>query len=111
MRFLTSFVNTHRRSLTMFVSIVTIAVLYNNFVDGNGNAPNLPVVVGHRGSCGIYPEHTEISYEKAAEMGSDYIECDVQITKVCKPPVIFLKDKILFFSMIKLHVQNYSLNY
>ena len=89
MRFLTSFVNTHRRSLTMFVSIVTIAVLYNNFVDGNGNAPHLPVVVGHRGSCGIYPEHTEISYEKAAEMGSDYIECDVQITKVCKPPVIF----------------------
>lgn len=81
MRFLTSFVNTHRRSLTMFVSIVTIAVLYNNFVDGNGNAPHLPVVVGHRGSCGIYPEHTEISYEKAAEMGSDYIECDVQITK------------------------------
>ena len=41
-------------------------------------------VLGHRGACGVYPEHTSISYEKGAEMGADYIECDVQITKDLK---------------------------
>ena len=42
----------------------------------------LPTVIGHRGASGVYPEHTKIAYEKAAEMGADYIECDLQLTKV-----------------------------
>ena len=41
-----------------------------------------PVVLGHRGSAGVYPEHTKIAYEKGADFGSDFIECDVQVTKV-----------------------------
>merc|ERR1712179_679137 len=38
-------------------------------------------VLGHRGAAGIYPEHTVIGFENGANLGSDYIECDVQITK------------------------------
>ena len=40
-----------------------------------------PLVFGHRGAAGIYPEHTVIGYENGANLGADYIECDVQITK------------------------------
>ena len=40
-----------------------------------------PVILGHRGAAGLYPEHTEISYEEGAKY-ADYIECDVQVTKV-----------------------------
>ena len=40
------------------------------------------VVLGHRGAAGIYPEHTLIAYEKGAEFGADFIECDLQVTKV-----------------------------
>jgi hypothetical protein len=28
-----------------------------------------PMIVGHRGSCGMFPEHTEISYRNAYEQG------------------------------------------
>lgn len=38
-------------------------------------------IVGHRGSCGLYPEHTELSYRKAIEEGADFIECDICLTK------------------------------
>ena len=40
-----------------------------------------PLVVGHRGAPGIYPEDTAIGYEKAIEFGADFIECDIQVTK------------------------------
>ena len=45
------------------------------------NAQDIPVVLGHRGAAGLYPEHTKIAYEKGADY-ADYIECDVQVTKV-----------------------------
>jgi len=51
-------------------------------IDANTGPNGLcPVVVGHRGAAGIYPEHTVIAYENGADLGADYIECDVQITK------------------------------
>ena len=40
-----------------------------------------PLVLGHRGAAGIYPEHTLIGYENGADLGTDYIECDIQVTK------------------------------
>jgi glycerophosphoryl diester phosphodiesterase len=43
-------------------------------------APLLPLVIGHRGASGHRPEHTLASYELAARMGADYIECDVVST-------------------------------
>ena len=48
-----------------------------------------PIILGHRGACGVYPEHTTLSYERAADFGADYIECDVQVTKVKKKYLTF----------------------
>ncbi|KGH48309.1 glycerophosphodiester phosphodiesterase [Modestobacter caceresii] len=38
------------------------------------------LVIGHRGASGYRPEHTLASYELAARMGADYIECDAVST-------------------------------
>ncbi len=41
-----------------------------------------PLILGHRGSSGMYPEHTVISYIEGAKQGADIIECDMVLTKV-----------------------------
>lgn len=40
-----------------------------------------PVIIGHRGSSGMFPEHTAEAYRAAIDQGADYIECDVLLTK------------------------------
>lgn len=40
-----------------------------------------PLILGHRGACGHRPEHTLESYKLAIEMGADYIEPDLVMTK------------------------------
>ncbi len=40
-----------------------------------------PLVIGHRGASGYRPEHTLASYELAIEMGADYIEPDLCISR------------------------------
>jgi len=40
-----------------------------------------PLVIGHRGASGYLPEHTLASYKKAIEMGADFIEPDLVVTK------------------------------
>ncbi|GMA19996.1 glycerophosphodiester phosphodiesterase [Arsenicicoccus piscis] len=42
--------------------------------------PN-PLVVAHRGASGYRPEHTVGAYELAVQMGADYIEPDLVMTK------------------------------
>ena len=46
-----------------------------------------PILIGHRGFCGSYPENTLISFEKALEMGVSAIEFDVHLTKDGVPVV------------------------
>lgn len=41
----------------------------------------LPVVIAHRGASGHRPEHTLESYALAIELGADYIEPDLVITR------------------------------
>jgi glycerophosphoryl diester phosphodiesterase len=36
-----------------------------------------PLVVGHRGAMGSCPENTLLSFERAAEMGAEWVELDV----------------------------------
>ena len=69
--------------------MTTAAVLFDlllisisRYSDGEEEDPR--VVLGHRGAAGIYPEHTLIAYEKGADLGADFIECDLQVTKVCQ---------------------------
>ena len=40
-----------------------------------------PLIVGHRGASGTHPENTKASIQAAAEMGSAWVEIDVQPTK------------------------------
>ena len=38
-------------------------------------------IIGHRSARGLEPENTTRSFRKALELGVDYIECDVHMTK------------------------------
>ena len=40
-----------------------------------------PIVIAHRGASGLRPEHTIASYTLAIEMGADFIEPDLVLTK------------------------------
>ena len=40
-----------------------------------------PIVIAHRGASGERPEHTLASYERAIEVGADFIEPDLVLTK------------------------------
>ena len=40
-----------------------------------------PIVIAHRGASGVLPEHTLAAYARAIDMGADYIEPDLVITK------------------------------
>ncbi len=53
----------------------------------------LPKVIGHRGACGYAPENTLESIKTAAEMGVEWVEIDVKLTKD-SVPVIFHDDTL-----------------
>jgi glycerophosphoryl diester phosphodiesterase len=42
-----------------------------------------PLVIGHRGLPGLYPEETEPSYDGAADAGADSLEEDLHLSKDC----------------------------
>lgn len=43
-----------------------------------------PLIIAHRGSSGVLPEHTVEAYTEAVRQGADVIECDVCVTKDLK---------------------------
>jgi glycerophosphoryl diester phosphodiesterase len=43
--------------------------------------PSSPLVIAHRGHSIALPENTMGAYERAVELGTDMIECDVNITR------------------------------
>lgn len=52
------------------------------------SSPRACWLVGHRGAMGHAPENTMASFRKAREMGSEFVECDVHISKDGKCIVI-----------------------
>lgn len=52
-----------------------------NFYGPDGLPTGRPLIIAHRGSSGMYPEHTALGYREAAKQGADLIECDLEITK------------------------------
>jgi glycerophosphoryl diester phosphodiesterase len=42
-----------------------------------------PLVIGHRGLPGLFPEETQPSFEHAADVGADALEEDLHLTKDC----------------------------
>jgi len=52
-----------------------------------------PLVIAHRGSSGVLPEHTIAAYERAISDGADVIECDVTLSRDLVP--ICLHEELL----------------
>ena len=61
-----------------------------DFIDdqtGQGGGPQsppmetLPIIIAHRGAQSELPEHTIEGYQRAIELGADYIEPDLVMTK------------------------------
>ena len=45
------------------------------------SAGNAPLIIAHRGASGLYPEHTLEAYGAAIDMGADFIEPDLVMTR------------------------------
>ena len=80
------------KNLKPYLFLSVLLVGFNGAADGHGTAmarelPTLdgkpPIVIGHRGLPGLYPEETRPSYEKAADAGADSLELDLHMTKDC----------------------------
>ncbi|MBU0468188.1 MAG: glycerophosphodiester phosphodiesterase [Candidatus Omnitrophica bacterium] len=52
------------------------------------------IIIGHRGACGYERENTIKSFEKAIEIGVDYVELDVQ--KTVDDEIVVFHDKRTF---------------
>ena len=66
-------------SLVLAVLVALAAVAGAAQAKTTADAPVLNI--GHRGASGYAPEHTFASYDLAIQMGADYIEQDLQMTK------------------------------
>ena len=48
---------------------------------GDLGSPAQPILIAHRGASGLAPEHTLAAYDRAIEIGADYLEHDLQRTR------------------------------
>jgi glycerophosphoryl diester phosphodiesterase len=55
--------------------------LFGLLLTGAAPPAKSPLVIAHRGASGTVPEHTLAAYDRAIEVGVDYIEPDLVITK------------------------------
>ncbi|AGH96660.1 glycerophosphodiester phosphodiesterase [Pseudobdellovibrio exovorus] len=58
--------------------LILFALLFSTF---SAAAFQAPLIIAHRGASGYRPEHTLESYKLAIEMGADFIEPDLVMTK------------------------------
>ncbi|GGP17327.1 glycerophosphodiester phosphodiesterase [Oceanobacillus neutriphilus] len=80
-----------KKSIFLLISIIIILVLLIFFAfkfseadaDDKSNLLDSDsfIYIAHRGASGQAPEHTMTSYQQAKELGADYIEIDLQMTK------------------------------
>ncbi len=64
--------------LGVFLNFSYIGDIYKGNVDLNADIFSLPQLTAHRGFSYIAPENTLYAFEEAMNIGSDYIELDVQ---------------------------------
>ncbi len=75
--------------LRLLVSAAAAALLATACGGGDGGStlPTLdgamPLVIGHRGLPGLFPEETQRAYEAAADAGADSLELDLHLTRDC----------------------------
>lgn len=58
-----------------------MASLRELLANRDASRPRQVLVVGHRGAMGHCPENTMASFERAIELGADWIELDVHLTR------------------------------
>ncbi len=59
-----------------------IAMIMTVALSPSGHSPAVhPLVIAHRGASGERPEHTLASYQRAIDVGADFIEPDLVMTK------------------------------
>lgn len=76
------------KSQSLLAAVVGISL---TACGGNSTAPaplatldgNVPLIIGHRGLPGLFPEETQASYVGAADAGADSLEEDLHLTKDC----------------------------
>lgn len=68
--------------MKFIVGVVALAAMFGCATAAERRADaTLPLVIAHRGASGYRPEHTLAAYELAVNMGADYVEPDLCITK------------------------------
>jgi len=75
--------NLKRITLLLLLLITVISCHYiDDFAGGPGSDNNpKPLIIAHRGAQSVVPEHTLEGYAKATELGADFIEPDLVLTK------------------------------
>ncbi len=78
----------HKTTSLLIGSIfaVTLAACNNDNANNNDNIvvtpqPKKALVYGHRGAAGYLPDHTLEGYKKGIELGADFVEPDLVMTK------------------------------
>jgi glycerophosphoryl diester phosphodiesterase len=69
------------RLLLTTVLVTAVLDLASGPVLADGRHERAPLIIGHRGAAGYLPEHTLASYALAIELGADYIEPDLVMTR------------------------------
>jgi glycerophosphoryl diester phosphodiesterase len=65
------------KQLCLFITVVTSLVSKAPYMFNESR----PLILGHRGSPGLFPEHTHGSYSNAFTEEVDFVELDLQMTK------------------------------
>ena len=68
------------RALSMLLCLVLLLPSLATATE-RGSSARIPLVIGHRGASGYLPEHTLESYALAIELGADYVEPDLVMTR------------------------------
>ncbi len=67
--------------LLSFLNSFLLVSCENDNNNSNENPRNKPIIISHRGAQSILPEHTIEGFSKAIELGTDFIEPDLVLTK------------------------------
>ncbi|MGH8444072.1 MAG: glycerophosphodiester phosphodiesterase family protein [Solimonas sp.] len=72
---------------SLFTACATLSACNDDNNDSSEPIPTLdgkqPLVIGHRGLPGLYPEETLPAYQNAADVGADSLEEDLHLSKDC----------------------------
>ena len=66
---------------TRFLPLILVLITSCNSEYNSTLTGQEPIVIAHRGASGYLPEHTLEAYQKAIDMGADFIEPDLVMTK------------------------------